>query len=164
MHHEVNKPALSRYFTGLAEQTFQSQLGVVDTKLIDYISDLLIRFIHHDDVFQIRDLAGRRVEIIGEMLREAEARVGQARRHVHQHIGDFTLFWSGVYPEALRAMTKSGSKAANNYATLGKRAYYVASTIETAAEETAPAEVLERLSLQFEMCAYGLREVRRSRT
>ena len=27
-----------------------------------------------------------------------------ARREVHRHIGDFTLFWTGVYPEALREM------------------------------------------------------------
>ena len=42
----------------------------------------------------------------------------------------------------------------------GKRAYYIASTIPVA-KEVAPSDVLERLSEQFELCAYGLAEVRR---
>ena len=43
----------------------------------------------------------------------------------------------------------------------GKRAYLIASSIETDDKKDAPADILERLSHQFQMCAYGLREVRR---
>ena len=42
------KSPVQRYFAGLAENTFHSQLGVVDPPLIDYLSDLLIRFIRCD--------------------------------------------------------------------------------------------------------------------
>jgi hypothetical protein len=50
-----------------------------------------------------------------------------------------------------------------DYQAEGKRSYWIASTIQTDTEEenSAPAEVLERLSRNFELCAYGLREVRR---
>ena len=51
-----------------------------------------------------------------------------------------------------------------DYREQGKRAYWIASTIEPSQQESgaeAPNEVLERLSQQFELCAYGLREVRR---
>ena len=84
------------------------------------------------------------------------------RRAVHRHIGDFALFWSGVYPEALRHL-QGGAKKDHfiDYCAQGKRAYFIASTIETDDDEGAPPHVLERLSQQFEMCAYGLREVRR---
>ena len=67
------------------------------------------------------------------MLAEAEARMGDARREVHRHIGDFALFWTGVYPEALRhARTdkrRSRATASSTYCTHGKRAYHIASTI-----------------------------------
>jgi hypothetical protein len=49
-----------------------------------------------------------------------------------------------------------------DYFTEGKRSYWIASTIETEQPDKPSAEVLERLSRQFELCAYGLREVRRS--
>ena len=43
----------------------------------------------------------------------------------------------------------------------GKRSYYIASTIAAEADENASGDILERLSDQFELCRYGLGEVRR---
>jgi len=48
-----------------------------------------------------------------------------------------------------------------DYCSQGKRAYLIASTIKAEEETEAPAPILERLSQQFELCAYGLREIRR---
>lgn len=153
---------LRRFFAGLSEYTFQSRLGVVDPPLIDYVSDLLIRFVRLDAIYKIRSLVGRPMTEVGEMLAEAEARIGDARREVHRHIGDFTLFWAGVYPETLQP--KRGEAEMDRFADYcahGKRSYHIASTIDASEEADAPREVLERLSDRFEMCAYGLREVRR---
>lgn len=154
--------ALHNYFAGISEFTFQTQFGVADPPLIDYISDLLTRFVRCEAIFRVRNLAGRPIREVAEMMAEAEERVGTARREVHRHIGDFTLFWTGVYPEALGHL-KSESRQDHlmDYRAEGKRAYWIASTIETDEPESASNEVLERLSRQFELCAYGLREVRR---
>ena len=47
-----------------------------------------------------------------------------------------------------------------NYCAQGKRSYYIASTFaDEPFREEAP--VLRRLSDEFELCAYGLTEVRR---
>jgi len=153
---------LQRFFAGIAEYTFQAQLGVADPPLVDYVSDLLVRFVRYDSLFKIRNLSGRPTREIGEMLVEAESRIGDARREVHRHIGDFALFWAGLFPEALRP--RRGPRGLDrfvDYCTHGKRAYHIASTIETDEEAGASNDVLERLSDHFEMCAYGLREVRR---
>jgi hypothetical protein len=152
---------LQRYFAGLAEHTFEVRLGVADPGLIDYLTDLLTRFIRNDAVYRVRDLTGRSLDDVANMFVEAENRVGLARREVHRHIGDFTLFWAGVYPEALERRKQTKDARAETYAALGKRSYFIASTIETDSEEDAPSELLERLSRSFELCAYGLREVRR---
>lgn len=159
MHFSSDQSAMSRYFAGLTEHAFHGQLGVCDTELVDYVSGLLIRFVRNDDVFKIRGLSGRRLDVVLEMLGEAEERVGQARRDVHRHIGDFTLFWTGLFPEAVEK--RQAGSATNNYTALGKRAYYIASTIETDDQRDAPSELLGRLSERFELCAYGLQEVRR---
>lgn len=154
--------ALQRFFTGITEYVFQTQLGVVDPPLVDYVSDMLLRFVRVDTIFRVRDVTGRPMTQVVDMLVEAEARVGTARRDVHRHIGDFTLFWAGLFPEALRKLRSPSRKDHFvDYCQQGKRAYLIASTIETDDEEDISNEILERLSQCFEMCAYGLREVRR---
>lgn len=155
---------LRDFFAGVAEYAFQTRVGIADPPLIDYITDLLTRFIRCDALYNVRDLGGRRLGEVGLMLAEAEARIGDARREVHRHIGDFTLFWTGVYPEALGHSLR-GTRAMRgdrfvDYCTHGKRAYYIASTIPTE-EDDVHNELLERLSQEFELCAYGLNEVRK---
>lgn len=154
--------ALGRYFTGICEFIFEARLGVADPPLVDYVSDLLLRFARLDTVHRIRNLTGRPVVEVADMLLEAENRIGLARRDVHRHIGDVTLFWTGVYPEALPRLRSAAKKDYFvDYCTQGKRAYHIASTIETDRAEDTARELLVRLSDQFEMCAYGLGEIRR---
>lgn len=152
---------LWRYFAGLTEQTFEGELGIVDPPLVDYVSGLLTRFIRTETVYRLRSPAGGRLSGVADMLSEANARVGEARREAHRFIGDFTLFWTGIYPEALAALQSEARKDhLLDYRAEGKRAYHVASQIP-GGEENIACEVLERLSTQYELCAYGLGEVRR---
>jgi hypothetical protein len=154
---------LRRLFAGLTEQTFMNVLGVADPRLTDYLSELLSRFIHFDAIYRLRGAAGRRLEEVADMVIEAEGlpAEGRTRREVHRHIGDFTLFWTGVYPEALRRLRSALSKDHFiDYCEQGKRSYYIASTFEDDRfRDEAP--VLRRLSTEFELCAYGLNQVRR---
>lgn len=161
---EDNSPStVHRYFAGLAESTFQSELGIVDPKLTDYLSAMLVRFVRSDVVHRIRGISGRPLLSVPEMVTEASARLGDARRELHQHIGDFTLFWAGVYPEALRKSEneEDSSEQFINYCHFGKQSYLIASTIESSTDEAVPGGLLNRLSEQFDLCCYGLREVRR---
>jgi hypothetical protein len=151
---------LRDFFAGVAEYAFETRLGIADPPLVDYVTDLLTRFIRFDTLYPVRDLAGRRLADVDKMLAEAEARIGDARREVHRHIGDFTLFWTGVYPEALRRADSGPRDRFVDYCTQGKRAYFIASTIPSE-KEAGQQEVLERLSQEFELCAYGLNEARK---
>jgi hypothetical protein len=149
-------------FAGLTEQTFLRTLGIGDPNLIDYLSELLSRFIHTDAIYRVRNARGKRLEEVVDMVLEAEAipAEGRTRREVHRHIGDFALFWTGVYPEAVNRLRSALSKDHFvDYCTQGKRSYYIASTFEEDPfREEAP--VLRRLSDEFELCAYGLTQVR----
>ena len=97
-------PVLRRFFGGLTEQAFQARLGVADPPLTDYLADMLVRFVRCDVVFRIRDLEGRPLAEVAEMLVEAQERLGDAQREVHRHVGDFILFWAGIYPETLQRL------------------------------------------------------------
>jgi hypothetical protein len=154
---------LRRLFAGFTEQTFINTLGVGDPHLIDYLSELLSRFVHVDAIYRLRSAQGRRLEEVAEMVFEAEGLPpeGRTRREIHRHIGDFTLFWTGVYPEFVNKLRSALSKDYFiDYQAQGKRSYYIASTFEDEPyRDEAP--VLRRLSAEFELCAYGLNQVRR---
>jgi hypothetical protein len=154
---------LHRLFTGITEQTFMNALGVADPPLTDYLSNLLSRFIHIDSIYRLRNVSGRPLAEVAEMMIEAEAMPaeGRTRREVHRHIGDFTLFWTGVFPESLKKLQSILKKDHFiDYCEQGKRSYYIASTFEDDPyREEAP--VLRRLSMEFELCAFGLTQVRK---
>ena len=154
---------LRRLFAGLTEHTFINQLGVADPQLTDYLSNMLSRFIHLDALYRLHNAVGRKLEEVAEMMIEAEALPpeGRTRREVHRHIGDFTLFWTGVYPEALNRLRSVLSKDHFiDYCEQGKRSYYIASTFaDEPYRDEAP--VLRRLSERFEMCAFGLSQLRK---
>ncbi|QDU38813.1 hypothetical protein Mal4_31430 [Maioricimonas rarisocia] len=152
---------LKRLFAAMTEHTFQVELGVADPPLVDYLAELLVRFVRMESIFSPRDIEGRRLEEVADMLLEAEQRQANPRREIHRHIGDFTLFWTGVYPEALKRLKHWERKdSAIDYREQGKRSYYIASTFD---EEPyrQEAHVLRRLSDHFELCSAGLRHVRR---
>ncbi|HLW63945.1 MAG TPA: hypothetical protein VKS79_01415 [Gemmataceae bacterium] len=154
---------LRRLFSGLTEHAFLTTLGVADPPLIDYLSLLLSRFLHVHDIYQLRDTKGRTLHEVVDMALEAQQLPpeGRTAREFHRHIGDFTLFWTGVFPESLEQQRPHlGKDAFIDYCAQGKRSYFIASTFEDdeGREET---RIFRRLSDEFELCAYGLNQVRR---
>ena len=148
-------------FRALTETTFHGDLGVADPPLVDYLSSLLERFVRIDAIYKVRNLVGQRLEQVADMLLAADERQHNPKRELHRHIGDFALFWTGVYPEALKRLRHPEQKdALLDYQQQGKRSYRIAGSFEHKPyEQEAP--VLRRLSDQFELCSVGLNRVRR---
>ena len=151
---------LHRLFRALTENAFMTELGIGDPPLVGYVAELLASFVPSQSVWRLRDEHGRPLTEVAAMIAEAEsADDAVRRRECHRHVGDFTLFWTGVYPEALAKLRGRGSSdALINYQEQGKRSYYLASRLSDSAPE---GPVLRRLSDQFELCAFGLSCVRR---
>lgn len=157
----VRNSPIRRFFDGIAEWAFASRLGIADPPLVDYMAELLERFIHIDAIYRLKNLAGRQVVEVAEMLAEAEQHAGSVRREVHRQIGDVTLFWTGVYPESLKRLRGALRKDhLLDYSEQGKRSYHIASTYREG-EYAEQSAVLERISRQFELCARGLSEARK---
>jgi hypothetical protein len=151
---------LHRLFRGLTEYTFMNELGIGDPSLVGYVAELLASFVPSEGAWQLRDAQGKRLFQVTAMVAEAEAAGDAARRReCHRHVGDFTLFWTGVYPEALGKLQGGHSAdALISYQRQGKRSYHLASVL-SAGNDREP--VFRRLSDQFELCAVGLSHVRR---
>ncbi len=153
---------LRRLFQGAAEQTFESELGIADQQLIDYLVNLLLRFLRQEALFHVRDTTGHRLTQVVDMVQEAEHRQARPRREIHRHIGDFTLFYSGVFPEHLpRLQAPDRPDFLVDYAQQGKRSYLIAASYAEDDQSRDEAPVLWHLSEEFELCSEGLHRVRR---
>jgi hypothetical protein len=151
---------LHRLFRGLTEYAFMHELGIGDPSLVGYVAELLASFVPSQSVWRLRDAGGRPLTEVTAMVTEAEAADDAARRRdCHRHVGDFTLFWTGVYPEALSRVKGRGSAdALISFQQQGKRSYDLASKLSDRSDQGC---VFRRLSDQFELCAFGLSRVRR---
>ncbi len=157
---------LKRLFTGLVEHAFQTELGICDPALADYVSDLLVDFVRIDEMVIANEATGKPVSEIAEMIArfEGSESITDTTRdpYIHRRIGDYTLFWTGVYPEGVRRSTKATwSDRVSDYVTFGKRSYAIASEL-TPPDVDPPSRILRRLSEDFETCACGLGIVRHS--
>ena len=152
---------IDRFFRGVTEYAFHTRLGVVDPPLVDYVSLLLVRFLRIDTA-SLPARATPAVTDVATLLVEAAGHPEpDEAREEYRHIGDVTLFWSGLYPESLRRFEQRELRdPLEAYRETGKRAYWLASTLEpaNAADER---RLLERLSSDYDLCVEGLAEVRR---
>lgn len=156
----TGEEALRRLFSALTEHTFQVEMGVADPPLTDYLVDMLVRFTRSEAMFRHRDTEGKRLVEVVDMLEEAQLRESGPQRELHRHIGDYTLFWTGIYPEALPRLQSRGSKdSLIDFEAQGRESYRIASRFEEQPFEDEAA-VLKRLSDDFELCRKGLNRVR----
>jgi hypothetical protein len=160
MTHDIAQDhPLRRLFRGLTEHTFHADLGIADTRLVDYLSDLLARFVRSDGAWAGRDEAGRRLTNLAGLLAEAMASSDDDHRQAcFRRAGDVALFWTGVFPEALRnTQAPQAPDSLLDFQSQGKRSYYLASTYS----EVDDGPLLRKLSVEFELCAFGLSRVRK---
>ena len=76
MHADLRTSAIRRFFTGLTEYAFHARLGVADPPLVDYIAELLVRFVRCDELYRVRSVRGQRLMQVTDMLAEAQHREG----------------------------------------------------------------------------------------
>lgn len=102
---------LGRLFFSLTQKNFLEVIKLRDFSIVDYISNLLLEFAHVDNLYKIRDAQGKRIEDVGEMLLEAgplqRAKSFEREREVRKHIGDYTLFMLGLFPEYVKRTSSS---------------------------------------------------------
>ncbi len=156
-------PSLKRFFDRLVRRSLEDlRMGAGDP-VADYLAGLLARFARIDQLYALHDAAGERLETVVEMLLEVRRTWEFDQPHfnpyrerdVRQHIGDFTLFMTGVFREHVerRASTRF-------YVREGKRAYQVVAAFERSALK-ADARLFAALADRFEGYATALQYMKR---
>ena len=152
-------------FTELIEKRLLGTAQLEDHRIAHYVAGLLVDFCHVENVYRIRDTKGKRLEDVGEMLIASnpllEGRSFVYEREVRKHIGDYTLFLMGLFPEHIARIHRKGTgiDAFIDYMKAGKESYAVVAAFNQF-EFRDEAPLFRRLSDRFELCVFGLNLVK----
>ena len=110
-------PSLQQFFRHQLQQAFRAR-GLKQTSTIEYVSEVLARFGHSRLFYALRDAEGQPLEYIVDMLaawQEAQEGVRDRAREraIANHLGDYTLFMSGLFRDRLAARGELGYYVAN---------------------------------------------------
>jgi hypothetical protein len=141
---------IRQMFRALTEMSFE-QIAVHDRELMRYVADLLVEFIHVDNLYRLRNEHGKRLEHLVDMLIELHEQAPADERETRKHIGDYTLFIVGLYPESLTRRRRAVSP--EYYIAQGKEAYLSVAEMD---RSKPTASLFRKLSAQFEYCVTAL--------
>lgn len=157
---------LQQLFMELVGRHYAEEIGLRDPKIVNYVAQLLTEFCEVEQLFKIRNGAGRSLTDVGEMLMESNPVFGPApsfdrERQVRKHIGDYTLFFTGMFPESINQFRLRRNRMENfiDWMKAGKESYYIVSKFDCF-EYTKVAPLFASLSSHFEQCVYGLNRVK----
>ena len=157
---------LQQLFQELVRRHYAEEIGIRDPQVVAYVSTLLAEFCDADQLYKIRDAANRPLSDVGEMLLESDPVYGPApsfdrERQVRKHIGDYTLFFAGMFPESINHFRLRRQRLENfvEWMKAGKESYYIVSKFEHF-EYAKVAPLFANLSQNFESCVYGLNMVK----
>jgi hypothetical protein len=82
-------------------------------------------------------------------------------REIRKHIGDFTLFFAGLFPEAINRwrLRRQRLDSLVDYVRAGKESYFIVSEFNQF-EYQRSAPFFKKMSDQFESCVFGLNLVK----
>src|SRR6202166_1519211 len=153
---------LQQLFLELVGRHYAEEIGIRDPQLVNYVAHLLSEFCDVEQLLKIRNAAGRPLDDVGEMLMESDPVYGPApsfdrERQVRKHIGDYTLFFTGMFPESINhlRLRRNRLESLIDWVKAGKESYYIVSKFDCF-EYTKVAPLFERLSDHFEQCVSGL--------
>ncbi len=153
---------LQQLFVELVGRHYAEEIGIRDPQVVNYVAQLLAEFVDVEQLFKVRNVAGKPLSDVGEMLLESDPVYGPApsfdrERQVRKHIGDYALFFTGMFPESINHLRLRRNRLENfvDWMKAGKESYYIVSKFDCF-EYTKVAPLFANLSQHFEQCVYGL--------
>ena len=151
---------LRRFFDQAVRASF-NDLAIADEPAATYLADLLTRFARTENLFP-PGVALPRLETVVDMLLDVQAAwqddastfQPEHEVSVRRHIGDYTMFMTGVFRERVERLANTGF-----YVIQGKRAYQFVSEHDRASARPAHlagAPLFRRLADRFESYAGAL--------
>src|SRR5436309_14036070 len=157
---------LQELFVEMVGRHYAQEIGIRDPQVISYVAHLLSEFCDAEQLYKVRNVAGKPLNDVGEMLLESDPVYGPApsfdrERQVRKHIGDYTLFFAGMFPESINhyRLRRQRLESLIDFIKAGKESYYIVSKFDVF-EYAISAPVFAKLADRFEDCVCGLNMVK----
>ena len=158
---------LRQMFDELIRRRFFGDAQVYDSDIAQYVSGVVTEFAHVDTLYRIRNARGESLTGVAEMLIESnvllDAPSFDREREVRKHVGDFTLFYTGLFPEAVAKLPTLRPLSVDkfvDYMKAGKESYKVVAAFNLC-EYADEAPLFRRMADRFEECVFGLNLVKK---
>jgi hypothetical protein len=146
------------YFYILVRQVFKRS-GIADRAVADYVSELLAEFALAERARCVLPGQTQSLDYFFEMLSALQAADETTRFHLRAHIGNYSLFLSGVFPERIRMRAeRRGFPALSYYVALG-RTHFRAAGEHRLAQRYELADIFGTLSERFETTRLALNDI-----
>jgi hypothetical protein len=147
--HPVKK--LFRELTGRA----LGQASMHDNDLHFYLSNLLVDFTFVENLYRTANDGERRSEYLIDMLQQANETGMPGKKYAYRHVGDFSLFMLGMFPEYIER--RRSVLSANYYSDFGRIGYKAAGQLES---DSWQIVTYRKLAERFDGCVESLHWVR----
>jgi hypothetical protein len=158
--------SLRNFLGELVWRHFFEDVRLEEPQVATYVAAVLADFARTESLYRIRNAQGKPLEDVGEMLIESnpllEAASFDREREVRKHVGDYTLFMTGLFPENVARIQKTRRPPLDafvDFVQAGKESYAVVSSFDQF-EYKEEAPLFRRLSENFELCVVGLNLVK----
>ena len=135
------------YFYVLARNVLR-EAGIDDRKLCDYVGSLLETFSRANQLHNSEEIANRAHEYISDMLIALQRLTSHEAFLLRAHIGNYSLFISGIFHENTQRRSLRGGPALKFYEEVGRTNYQLVAGHETA-RRCELADVFEELAERF---------------
>ncbi len=145
------------YFYVLSRRVLRNA-GLADRPLADYVASLLEQFTRTARLNAPGDEASRGVTYLSDLLTRLSAADSSRAFLLRSHAGNYALFLTGIFHEAVEKRSRRGAPDASYYADVGRSSYRVAARHEVA-RRCGLATIYEQLSDEFHRVRGALNEL-----
>jgi hypothetical protein len=125
----------------------------------DYIATVLVAFLEMRRLRTLPNHPENVVDYVSDMLAALSKASSEEEFHIRTHVGNYTLFMSGIFPEHLQHRTRfRGAPGMSFYQDLGSRNYRMAAH-HRLAEEHELTKLYEDISEGFGEVRFGLNQM-----
>jgi hypothetical protein len=139
-------------FSVLIRRSLVDNRIIGDKKVVNYIANLLSLFVYKDRAYRVARGDQYTHSYITDMMQEAQSVDSQRQFLIYSHIGNYSLFLTGIFPQYIEYRHRYKRRPVNMqfYVDFG-RTYYELAAAHTLAREYDLDEVFRRLSMMFEV-------------
>lgn len=152
---DLSRPS-PRLFYYVVLRRLLLELGVDDRAVTDYCATMVLTFGRGDRAFRIGEHDENRYAYLVDLVEEAGRSEGERQFRVRVHLGNFSLWLTGIFPDYIAARrSRKGGPALPYYEAMGRSGFLLASDSRVA-EQYGLSPILRAAGQQFGMLRMAL--------